>query len=282
MECRIPDLDDTGHLTCARGMKVRVDRLGEALEEPYGIDGLSRMSCIAPVHRCSFIDAVSQNLAELRSARCLLRHRFLRRHPGQDPRRGVRSQQGGVYRPIPYSSDGTKVIRGSRGPSMTEGAYMEMIWLLVMNELGNRRCVFSDPARRRSKVLKGFRSRGISSVTFPDVPVSSDLYRSPDPPLWPLNFSSSAGSKSMMPRRSAPHSGQGRSDSRPFFNSSSRPVLGREISCHRTELAAQLGTRLALLCLPQGGTQDCLHHKRHRVAQRQDPARCPHPRPLPQ
>ena len=58
--------------------------------------------------------------------------------------------------------------------------------------------------------------------------------------------------------------------------------LGREISGHRTELAAQLGTRLALLCLPRGGTQNCLHHKRHRVAQRQDPARCPHPRPLPQ
>ena len=45
---------------------------------------------------------------------------------------------------------------------------------------------------------------------------------------------------------------------------------------------AQLGTRLALLCLPRGGTQNCLHHKRHRVAQRQNPARCPHPRPLPQ
>ena len=63
--------------------------------------------------------------------------------------------------------------------------------------------------------------------------------------------------------------------------------LRREMHDLKEALAEQvlenrLGTRLALLCLPRGGTQDCLHHKRHRVAQRQDPARCPHPRPLPQ
>ena len=117
-------------------------------------------------------------------------------------------------------------------------------WLRVMNELKNRGV--QDILLAVVDGLKGFPEA--INATFPETVVQSQG------------------------RRCRP-GGAGCLRGRP---------LGREISGHRTELAAQLGTPLALLCLPRGGTQDCLHHKRHRVAQRQDPARCPHPRPLPQ
>ena len=54
------------------------------------------------------------------AAGCLLRHRFLRRHPGQDPRRGfVRNKA--VYIALAILPDGTKEILGL-WIEQTEGA----------------------------------------------------------------------------------------------------------------------------------------------------------------
>jgi hypothetical protein len=46
------------------------------------------------------------------------------------------------------------------------------------------------------------------------------------------------------------------------------------MSGHRCQLAAQLGGRDPLLCLPSGSQEDYLHHKRHREPERLDPQGC--------
>ena len=58
---------------------------------------------------------------------------FLRRHPGQDPRRGTGSQQGRLS-PLGVAADGTKDILGL-WIETTEGA---KFWLKVMNDLKAR------------------------------------------------------------------------------------------------------------------------------------------------
>ena len=68
------------------------------------------------------------------AAGCLLRHRFLRRHPGQDPRRGGSFANKAVYIALAILPDGTKEILGL-WIEQTEGA---KFWLRVMNELKNR------------------------------------------------------------------------------------------------------------------------------------------------
>ena len=89
---RFPDFDEKIISMYARGMTVREIR--GHLQELYGIE-------VSPDLISTVTDAVLEEVSEWQkpATGCLLRHRFLRRHPGQDPRRGVRSQQGGVYRP---------------------------------------------------------------------------------------------------------------------------------------------------------------------------------------
>ena len=85
---RFPDFDEKIISMYARGMTVREIR--GHLQELYAIE-------VSPDLISTVTDAVLEAVSEWQNR--LLRHRFLRRHPGQDPRRGVRSQQGGVYRP---------------------------------------------------------------------------------------------------------------------------------------------------------------------------------------
>ena len=89
---RFPDFDQKIISMYARGMTVREIR--GHLQELYGIE-------VSPDLISTVTDAVLEAVSEwqnrpLEDCYAIV---FLRRHPGQDPRRGVRSQQGGVYRP---------------------------------------------------------------------------------------------------------------------------------------------------------------------------------------
>ena len=260
---RFPDFDEKIISMYARGMTVREIR--GHLQELYGIE-------VSPDLISTVTDAVLEAVSEwqnrpLDACYAIVFFDAIRvkiRDEGF-----VRNKA--VYIALAILPDGTKEILGL-WIEQTEGA---KFWLRVMNELKNRGV--QDILLAVVDGLKGI-PRGDQRHLPRDC--GSDLYRPPDPPFHEFcvmerSKTCGQGAQGRIPgqgRRCRP-GGAGCLRGRP---------LGREISGHRTELAAQLGTRLALLCLPRGGTQDCLHHKRHRVAQRQDPARCPHPRPLPQ
>ena len=86
---RFPDFDDKIISMYARGMSVREIR--GHLEELYGIDA-------SPALISAITDAVLEKVAEWQNRPLDACFPLVFRHPGQNPRRGLCQEQGGLYR----------------------------------------------------------------------------------------------------------------------------------------------------------------------------------------
>ena len=138
------------------------------LEEIYGID-------VSPDLISAVTDAVLEEVERMAepAARCRLSARLLRRHPGQDPGRGLRSQQGDLHRARHpagrHEGDSRHLDRADRGRQI----------LAARHERAEepRRRRYPDRRRRRPERLSRGDQRGLS----PDR--RADLHRASDPPF---------------------------------------------------------------------------------------------------
>ncbi|MBB2687802.1 UNVERIFIED_ORG: transposase-like protein [Rhizobium etli] len=174
------------------------------------------------------------------AARALLSTRVLRCNPGQIRDEGfVRNKA--VYIALAVLADGTKEILGL-WIEQTEGA---KFWLRVMNELKNRGC--QDILIAVIDGLKGFPEA--ITAAFPQTIVQTcivHLIR------HSLEFMPWKDRKPVVPGAAGNLPRQGRRGRNEGARGVRNRILGSKISCHRSELAAQLGTRHSLLRFPEG------------------------------
>lgn len=259
---RFPDFDHKIISMYARGMTVR--EIQGHLEEIYGIE-------VSPDLISAVTNAVLEEVGEWQNPPLELCYplvffdaiRFKIRDEGF-----VRNKA--VYIALAVLADGTKEILGL-WIEQTEDA---KFWLRVMNELKNRGC--QDILIAVVDGLKGFPEA--MTDAFPQTIVQTCIVH--HPPFARIRVmekpkTGCPGAAGNLPR-------QGRRSRNEGARSVRNRILGSKISCHRSELATQLGTRHSFLRLSRKRASDHLHDQRHRGVKLQTPAGSPLAGPFPQ